>query len=57
MANPEDVFEKECKQIDRAFERVRDIAQNYLDTYYPEAPDPMLYAIEIEKTLKEVELL
>jgi hypothetical protein len=41
------------KKIEDYFERIRDIAQGYLDTRYPQAPDPDLFIIEIEKVIQE----
>ena len=46
--------QEECLKIEEAFTKVRDIAQAYLDTHYPEAPDPNLFADQIIETLENM---
>jgi len=43
-----------CQEVEDAFRKVRDIAQGYLDTHYPESPDPELFANEIIETLENM---
>jgi hypothetical protein len=41
-----------CRRITRHFKNIRDIADTYLTTDYPEAPDPDIFMEEIEEEIK-----
>ena len=47
-------FQEECRKIEEAFTKVRDLAQSYLDTRYPEAPDSNMYAEKIIQILEDM---